>query len=383
MTAATMANRFSFFRLWGLIVKEFRQFIRDHTTFALIIGLPIVQLVLFGLAINTNPKYLPTALVNFDDGPFSRTLIHELENTQYFKFDHVTQSAAEASYLIATHRVLFTLSIPSDFSRKLVRGESPTALLEVDGTDPVSVASAMSASTTLMPSIFKYDLVGPLESLNPKKSAAELRVHVKYNPSAITQYNIVPGLLGLVLTMTFVMVAAMALTRERELGTMESLLSTPLLPMEVIIGKSIPFLVVGYSQVMIILVISHYFYQIPFLGSPVLLLVVTLPFILANLFVGIFFSTIAKTQLEASQSSTFFFLPSLLLSGFAFPFKGMPAWAQYIGNVLPLTHFNNIVRGVMLKGVGMKEVWVDLWPILAFMVVVFFFAVKRYRQTLD
>jgi len=376
-------SSFSWERLQALIKKEFTQFIRDHTTFALVIGIPIVQLILFGLAINTNPKYLPSAVINADDGPFSRTLIHELENTQYFKFDHWPVSEAAANKLITTHQVLFTLTIPPDFSRKLVRGEYPAALLEADGTDPVSITAALSAATNLMATVFQYDLIGPLAYLNPQNGAAELRIHVKYNPSAITQYNIVPGLLGVVLTMTFVMVASMALTRERELGTMETLLSTPLIPMEVIIGKSIPFLVVGYLQVLIILFITRVFYQVPFVGSLFILLLITLPFILANLFVGIFFSTLAKTQLEASQISIFFFLPSMLLSGFAFPFKGMPLWAQWLGNVLPLTHFNNIVRGVMLKGIQFNEVWIDLWPLLLFMFVTFFLAIMRYRQTLD
>lgn len=377
------ADRFSFFRVWGLVVKEFLQLKRDHTTFAMIIGIPIVQLTLFGLAINTNPKHLPASLLNFDEGPFSRTLVHELANTQYFDFNHLPKTEKEANRLIATHQVLFTLNIPSDFSRRVVRGENPAALLEVDGTDPVSVSAATAAVNGLMPTVFQYDLQGPLEYLNPKMGPAEVRIHVKYNPSAITQYNIVPGLLGVVLTMTFVMVASMALTRERELGTMESLLSTPLLPTEVILGKAIPFLCVGYMQVLIVLLIARYFYQVPFLGNPAVLLSVTLPFILANLFVGVCFSTMAKTQLEASQSSTFFFLPSILLSGFAFPFKGMPMWAQWIGNVLPLTHFNNIVRGVMLKGIGFAEAWIDIWPILLFMTVMLIFAIKRYQQTLD
>lgn len=370
-------------RLWGLIVKEFTQFKRDRSTFAMVITLPIIQLFLFGLAINTNPKFLPSAIINFDNGPFARTLIHELENTQYFKFDHVPRSEKDAARMMETHQVLFILSIPPDFSRKLVRGDYPTALLEVDGTDPVSVAYAVSASTNLMSSVFQYDLIGPLDRLNPKNGAAELRIHTKYNPSAITQYNIVPGLLGTVLTMTFVMVASMALTRERERGTMESLLSTPILPMEVIIGKAMPFIIVGYLQVVIVLFISTAFYKIPMLGSWILLLLITLPFILANLFVGILISTLSKTQLEASQLSIFFFLPSMLLSGFAFPFKGMPFWAQCIGNVLPLTHFINIVRGIMLKGIDFSEAWVDLWPILLFMTVIFFVSVNRYHKTLD
>lgn len=378
-----MTNGFSFFRLWGLIVKEFSQFKRDHSTFAMVISLPIVQLLLFGLAINMNPKYLPTALINSDNGPFSRTLVHELENTQYFKFDHYPASEREAKKMMETHQTLFTLNIPPDFSRKLVRGEYPVALLEVDGTDPVSVAYALSASSNLMTSVFQYDLVGPLQSLNPKHGAAELRVHVKYNPSAITQYNVVPGLLGTVLTMTFVMVASMALTRERERGTMESLLSTPILPLEVIIGKAAPFLLVGYIQVIIVIMLAVFFFGVPMLGNPILLFILVLPFVMANLFVGIMISTLAKTQLEASQISLFFFLPSMLLSGFAFPFKGMPMWAQAIGNVLPLTHFINIVRGIMLKGIGFAEAWVDIWPILLFMLVMVFVALKRYRRTLD
>jgi ABC-2 type transport system permease protein len=357
-----MHDRFSFIRLWGLVVKEFTQFRRDHSTFAMVITLPILQLLLFGLAINTNPKYLPSALINFDSGPFARTLVHQLENTQYFKFDHFPASEKEANKLMATHQVLFTLTIPSDFSRQLVRNKRPAALLEVDGTDPVSVAYAVSASNNLMANVFQYDLVGPLKPLNPTVGPAELRVHTKYNPSAITQYNIVPGLLGTVLTMTFVMVASMALTRERERGTMETLLATPILPTEVIIGKAMPFIIVGYVF---------------------LLLIATLPFILANLFVGIMISTLAKTQLEASQIGMFFFLPSMLLSGFAFPFKGMPFWAQWIGNVLPLTHFINIVRGIMLKGIGLAEIWVDLWPLCLFMLLMLFISVKRYRQTLD
>lgn len=378
-----MQDNFSFFRLWGLIVKEFTQFRRDRSTFVIIIFMPIMQLIIFGLAINANPKSLPTALINSDNGPFSRTLVHELENTQYFKFDHFPKTEREANEMIATHQVLFTLNIPPDFSRNLVRGKKPSALMEVDGTDPVSVAYAVAASSGLMANVFQYDLVGPLQALNPTTGTAQLIVHTKYNPSAITQYNIVPGLLGTLLTMTFVMVASMALTREREHGTMETLLSTPILPIEVIIGKAAPFILVGYLQVMVILFIAILFFRVPMVGNPFILLGVVFPFVLANLSVGITISTIAKTQLEASQTSIFFFLPSMLLSGFAFPFKGMPGWAQWIGNLLPLTHFINIVRGIMLKGIGFAEVWVDLWPLLIFMLFMLTIALKRYRQTLD
>lgn len=374
---------FSFFRLWGLIIKEFTQFKRDRSAFIIIIFMPIVQLIIFGLAINANPKYLPTALINSDNGPFSRTLIHKLENTHYFKFDHYPRSESEAKKLIETHQVLFTLNIPSNFSRKLIRGEKPSVLLEVDGTDPISVAYAVAASNGLMEHIFQYDLIGPLRSLNPKPGPAQLLVHTLYNPSAITQYNIVPGLLGTLLTMTFVLIAAMALTREREHGTLETLLATPILPLEVLIGKATPFLIVAYIQVLVILTIATQYFNIPMQGSLILLLCIVLPFVLANLSIGITISTIAKSQLEASQYGIFIFLPSMLLSGFVFPFKGMPAWAQFIGNLLPLTHFINIVRGIMLKGIGFAEVWVDLWPILIFMLIMLMIALKRYRKTLD
>lgn len=383
-----MKYNFSWSRLRALIVKELIQFRRDHSTFAIIIFLPIVQLALFGLAINTNPKYLPTALINFDAGPFSRTLIHDLENTQYFRFNHYPASEAEAIRMMRQHQTLFTLTIPTDYSRKLVRGEKPAALLEVDGTDPVSVAYAVSAANGLMNNVYQYnpfqfDLIGPLASLNATPPPAQLMIHTKYNPSIITQYNIVPGLLGTILTLTFVTVASMALTRERERGTMESLLATPLLPVEVMVGKAVPFIVVGYLQVILILLIATELFEVPMRGSVLLLLVITLPFILASLSVGITISTLAKTQLEASQMSIFFFFPSMLLSGFAFPFRGMPLWAQYLGNVLPLTHFINMVRGIMLKGMRWTDVWVDLVPIFVFMLIMVAIALKRFRRTLD
>jgi ABC-2 type transport system permease protein len=378
-----MQNTFSFYRLGSLVIKEFTQFRRDRGTFMLIVIMPILQLLIFGLAINANPKWLPSALINSDNGPFSRTLVHALENTQYFKFDHYPKSENEANKLIATHQVLFSLNIPPDFSRKLVRGDKPSALLEVDGTDPISVGYAISASNGLLTNAFQYDLIGPLKSLNPQSGPVQLIIHTKYNPTINTQYNIVPGLFGMLLTSALVVVASMALTRERERGTMETLLSTTIMPLEVIIGKATPFIIVGYLQVIIVLLMAIFFFNIPMTGNPILLLTMVFPFIIANLSVGITISTIAKTQLEASQLSMLFFMPSMTLSGFAFPFKGMPNWAQWIGNALPLTHFINIVRGIMLKGIQFSEVWVDLWPILLFILVMLSIALKRYRQTLD
>lgn len=376
-------NRFSWRRLNGLFVKEFSQFKRDYSTFVLVIGIPLIQVLLFGLAINTNPKSLPTALLNSDNGQFSRTLIHEFANTHYFAFDHFPQTEVEADNLIKRHETLFTLNIPADFSRNIIRGKQPEVLLEVDGTDPVSVAYAVQSARDLIPNVFQYDLHGPLQSLNQTQAPINFVIHTKYNPNAITQYNIVPGLMGTVLTITFVMVASMALVRERERGTLESLLSTPITPLEVILGKSAPFFFVGYLQVILILFFATEFFKIPMHGSMLLLLFVTLPFILANLFVGILISTISRTQLEASQIGIVFFLPSLLLSGFAFPFKGMPMWAQTLGNFLPMTHYIYMVRGIMLKGVVLADIWWDLITLTLFMLIILIIALKRYRRTLD
>lgn len=376
-------NSFSWQRLFGLLMKEFNQFRRDHTTFAMIIGLPIVQLLVFGFAINTNPKHLTTALVNYDNGPFSRTLVKGLENTQYFSISDHYKNETAANDAMAANKVLFILTIPSDFSKKIVRGDKPIALLEADGSDPVSIGAAMSSATNLMQSVFQYDFVGTLSSHKSVPLPVELRTHVRYNPEAITQYNVVPGLMGTILTMTLVMVASMMLTKEQEQGTLESLLMTPALPFEVIISKVLPYIVVGYLQVIIIIVLAVIMFNVPVMGNIFLLFLLAFPFILANLAVGMTISTVSSSQLQASQTSTFFFLPSILLSGFAFPFQGMPIWAQYLGNVLPLTHFIAITRGVMLKGITLSQTWPNVWPILLFMLVAFFIAVKRYRRTLD
>lgn len=377
-----MSQHFSFKRLIGLLIKEWHQFRRDHTTFAMIIGIPIVQIILFGLAINTNPKYLPSAVINFDNGPFSRSLIHALENTQYFKFSHANVSEKEAEELITAGKVLFILTIPSDFSNQIVRHQRAEALLEADGTDPTTVAYAVSAATSIMDYAFKYDLIGSLKPLN-KPSQVELKTHIRYNPERISALSIVPGLIGMILTMTLVMVTSMALTREQERGTLESLLIIPVLPVEVIFGKVLPYIIVGYLQAIFILLLAKFLFAVPIRGNIFLLFFITMPFILANLFIGISISTVTKTQLEASQLSTFFFLPSILLSGLAFPFQGMPLWAQWLGDTLPMTHFNNITRAIMLKGSGLVQIWQDLWPILVFMLLALFLALKRYRQTLD
>ena len=376
-------HAFSFRRFWAIAVKEFIQMRRDRLTFGMMVGIPLLQLILFGFAINMNPKHLPTAVFSADNSVFARTLIWALRNSGYFSLVRVAESEAEIESLLKLGQVQFVLHIPEDFSRKLLRGERPNLLLEADATDPAATGYAMSALETLATRVFDRDLKGPLQRLRATPGPVELRTHRHYNPDIITQYNVVPGLLGVVLTMTMVIITALAITRERERGTMENLLSTPARPGEVMIGKIIPYIVVGYVQVLLILLAAKFLFDVPMVGSVPLLLAVMLPFIGANLAMGITFSTLARNQLQAVQMAFFFFLPNILLSGFMFPFRGMPMWAQWIGDVLPLTHFLRIVRGILLKGNGLKEIAPELWPIAVFLVVMLSLGIRRYRQTLD
>jgi ABC-2 type transport system permease protein len=352
-------------------------------TFGMMIGVPMIQLILFGYAINSDPKHLPTAIYSADNSVFSRTIVQAMRNSSYFDIVREPKNEAEINTLLAENTVQFAVTIPVDFSRKLLRGEKPDLLLEADATDPTAVGFAIAAMNALTPVVLNRDLTGPLSKLQANSAPFNLVVHQHYNPENITQYNIVPGLMGVMLTMTMVMITALAITRERERGTMENLLSTPVRPGEVLIGKIVPYIAVGYVQVTLILVAAKFLFDVPMVGSVILLLVMTLLFIVANLAVGITFSTIAKNQLQAMQMAFFFFLPSLLLSGYMFPFRGMPVWAQDLGECLPLTHFLRVVRGILLKGNGMAEIATDVWPIALFCLVMLAIGVKRYRQTLD
>jgi len=374
---------FNFSRFAAIIRKEFIQMRRDRLTFAMMFGIPTIQLILFGFAINTDPKSLPVAIIAADYSPFTRRFVHAMENSGYFRVVRDVKTEEEARQSLARGEVQFVLSIPSDFSRRLVRGERPALLVEADATDPSAVSSAVQVINEISRSVFDRDLAGPLDKLTAKPGPAELRIHLAYNPDRVTQYNIVPGLMGVVLTMTMVVITALAVTRERERGTMESLLATPALPLEVMTGKIIPYIVVGYVQVTVILMAAKVLFHVPMVGSLPLLYFSALCFIAATLAVGITISTLATNQLQAMQMSFFFFLPSLLLSGFMFPFRGMPEWAQTIGSALPLTHFLRVLRGILLKGNTLPDVWPDLWPILAFGVVVMLFGALRYRRTLD
>ncbi|MBL8540687.1 MAG: ABC transporter permease [Burkholderiales bacterium] len=378
-----MRSRFSWSRITAMLAKEFIQLRRDRLTFAMMIGIPLLQLVLFGYAINTDPKHLPTAVLSADESPFSRTFVRALENSGYFRIVESVESEAEADRLLAMGEVQFVVSIPENFSRKLARGERPVLLVEADATDPAATSNALAALLSLNQTALNRDLEGSLGHLRNDPPPFEVRVQRRYNPEGITQYNIVPGLMGVILTMTMVMMTSIAVTRERERGTLENLLATPVKPAEVMAGKIFPYIIIGYVQVALILLAAIVLFDVPFLGSLTLLSFALVLFMAAHLSVGFTFSTIAKNQMQAMQMTFFFYLPSLLLSGFMFPFRGMPAWAQWIGEVFPLTHFLRIVRGILLKGNGLTEITPNLWPIALFLTVVATIALHRYRETLD
>lgn len=374
---------FSVSRSWAIVVKEFIQMRRDRVTFGMMIGVPLIQLVLFGFAINADPKHLPTAVLLADYGAYGRTLLQAIRNSNYFEFVREVKTEQEAEEVLARGEAQFVVNIPPNFSRDVLRGERPAILVEADATDPAATSNAIGSLRVLVTTALQQDLRGALAYVARGDDPIELRVHARYNPESITQYNIVPGLMGVVLTMTMVMITGLAITRERERGTMENLLSMPTRPFEVMIGKVLPYILVGYIQVILILLAAHFLFGVPVYGNIPMLFLSALVFIVANLAMGITFSTLAQNQLQAMQLSFFFFLPSLLLSGFMFPFRGMPQWAQSIGEMLPLTHFLRIVRGIMLKGNGVEEVALQLWPIALFAVSVLAIGVKRYRQTLD
>jgi len=376
-------NLFSWTRFVAVLSKEFVQMRRDRLTFAMIVGIPILQLIVFGFAINTDPKALPTAVLTADASPLSRSFVSAMENTGYFRVNRIVASPAEGERLLQLGEVQFFVTFPEDFSRKLFRGERPVMLVEADATDPAATSNAIAALVALNQSALNHDLTGPLAKMTQGPAPFEMRIQRRYNPEGITQYNIVPGLVGTILTMTMVIMTSLAMTRERERGTMENLLATPVRPIEVMTGKIVPYIIVGYIQVIIILVAAKLLFDVPMEGSLLLLSLALVVFIAANLAVGFTFSTLARNQLQAMQMAFFFFLPSILLSGFMFPFRGMPRWAQWIGEVLPLTHFLRVLRGILLKGNGVSEILPSLWPIGAFLLAAGLLALARYRETLD
>ncbi|UDL87147.1 ABC transporter permease [Mesorhizobium sp. PAMC28654] len=374
---------FSFARLGALLIKEFIQMRRDRITFAMMLGVPLMQLVLFGFAINSDPKSLPAALVAMSNDQYTRAMVSALQVTGYYRFDYVAHSAEEAEALMAKGAVSFVVTIPADFARRVERGDSPQILIEADATDPSAASGAVSTlSTVASQALLRAQGMQETAAENAK-GQLQVVVHQRYNPEGISQYNIVPGLLGVILQMTMVMMTAMALTRETERGTMENLLAMPASPAEIMLGKVLPFLVVGAVQVAVVLVAAKLLFAIPFVGSLTLLLSAVLVFVLSLVLLGYTISTMARTQMQAMQLTFFFFLPSLLLSGFMFPYRGMPGWAQVLGEIFPLTHFLRITRAVMLKGADFSAIGGEIAWLVLFVVVFAGTALLRFRRTLD
>ncbi|MGA9092010.1 MAG: ABC transporter permease [Bradyrhizobium sp.] len=373
-------RRFGFLRRsYAMVVKEFIQLMRDRVSFAMIVVIPVMQLLLFGFAINTTPRNLPTAVLLQEDSDLARSILKALENTSYFHFTREVHTVAEFDDLLTSGKVLFGVEIPRGFERAVRRGDYPAMLVAADATDPVAAGSALSALGVVVQTALAHDLFAG----DPPSLPFEIRAHARYNPAASSRLNIVPGLVGTILTMTMLIFTALSVTREIERGTMESLLSMPITPVEVMLGKIIPYVLVGFIQAILIIGIGVLLFGVPVRGSLFLLALLSTLFITANLAIGYTFSTIAQNQLQAMQMSIMFFLPSILLSGFMFPFMGMPVWAQYIGEGLPLTHYLRIVRAIMLKGAALPNLRYDALALLALTLLAMTIAVFRFRRTLD
>src|SRR3989338_2561187 len=376
-------NAFSFKRWWAIVLKEFLQLKRDRVTFAMMVVLPIIQLALFGFAINTDPKHLPTAVVSYDKSEFTRTFLSSMQTSEYFAIDTQITNPQDAQDALQKGEIQFILTIPPGFTQKLLRGEKPSILLEADATDPITISIALLSIEGIAEQVVKKDLTGSLSGLWSQKKPFDIRVHHLYNPNGINQYNIIPGLMGTVMTMTLTMMTALAITRERERGTMENLLATPARPLEIMTGKIIPYVFIGLIQASLILFASHFVFDVPFNGSIILAYSVALLFIAVNLTIGITISSLAQNMLQALQLTIFYFLPTILLSGFMFPFSGMPTWAQHIGEILPLTYFNRLIRGIVLKNNDFAMLWPNIWPLIIIALVMMTLAVKFYKKTLD
>ena len=373
-------SRFGFWRRsWAMVVKEFIQLRRDRVSFAMIVMIPVMQLLLFGYAINTTPHNLPTAVLLQEDSDLGRSILKALENTAYFRFTREVHDVQEFDDLLLSGKVLFGVEIPRGFERAVRRGDRPALLVAADATDPIAASSALSSLSVVVQTALAHDLF----TGDPPSLPFEIRAHARYNPAAASRLNIVPGLVGTILTMTMLIFTALSVTREIERGTMESLLSMPIRPVEVMFGKIIPYVMVGFIQAAMILGIGVFLFGVPVFGSMLLLTALTTLFITANLSIGYTFSTLAQNQLQAMQLSIMFFLPSILLSGFMFPFLGMPVWAQYIGEGLPLTHYLRIVRAIMLKGSTLQNLQYDTLALIALMLLAMTVAVTRFRRTLD
>jgi len=383
MSPSAPPTAFSFARTVAIFVKEIVQMRRDRLTFAIMLAMPVIQLLLFGYAINTDPRHMPTVVERRDDGPMARSFLASLRASSFFDVVAIVERDGEGERLLRSGRATFLIVIPEGFERRLVRGEHPQILIAADASDPVAAGGPMGALEEIARRAFAPHFEGALAALAPTAAPYEIVPHRLYNPAGVTAFNIVPALLGVILTMTMVMITSIALTRETERGTMETLLATPVRPTEIMLGKTTPYILVGVAQTLLVLAAALFLFRIPFTGSPAAFALAVGVFIFTNLMLGYLISTAARTQMQAMQMTFFIFLPSILLSGFMFPFAAMPRWAQILGEALPLTHFLRIVRALVLKGAGLADIAPAIAPLLAILAVFIGMALLRFRRTLD
>lgn len=378
-----MNNFSSFLRFWAIFKKEFIQIKRDYVTYIFLIGIPFIQVVLFGHIVNTDAKNLPTVILAQDHSPFTNSLIQGFKNTGYFNIIKITQDVKQSEHMIRSGAAQFIITIPNHFGEDIIKNKHPHLLVEGDATDPVVIGNAFNAATTVSKNILDRDLQGPLGVLKSHAPLFQVDTHALYNPGVLAQYHTIPGLLVTILTASLAMMMALSITTEFERGTLEMLLITPINSLEVIMGKIVPNLILGYILFFLMIALSLWMFHVPFVGSKLLLICCALPYIIVNLTIGIAISTVSKSQLQAANMVNAYVLPSMLLSGFMFPFYAMPHWAQMLGDLLPPTHFLRITTEIMVKGSTFSEIWPDLWPILVFLMGIVFISFKYYRKTLD
>jgi len=366
-------------RLWPMLRKEFIQMRRDRLTLGMMVGIPAVQLALFGFAIRTEVRHLPTVVLDESRSAESRSLIAVMRNTGNFDIVGSVTSRAELTDLLASGKAHAAVVIPPEFQRDIKRGRTAQAQIIVDAADPMA-SSAAIAGASLAGAVRGAEIAAGRSGRAPP---LEVRVRPWYNPAMRTEAYIVPGIIGVLLSLTLLLITSMAIVRERERGTLEQLIVTPLSKTSLMLGKILPFVLVGYVQMTVILVLGKILFDIPIRGSLLLLYIVTFGFIVANLGIGLLISTLVRTQAQAMQLGFFMMLPNILLSGFMFPRVAMPEPAQWLGALLPLTYYLEILRGILLKGIGLEYLWRDALVLVGFAAVLVTLSVRRFSKTVD
>ncbi|CAH11887.1 TPA: ABC transporter permease [Legionella pneumophila] len=374
-----MKSHFSMQRLWAIIRKEFLLMKRDPATIVIMAILPLILVCIAGYAINTYPQKVPTVLINLDNTDVTRELVREIQNTGYFSFVASTNDSESAHHLLKTGKAILVLTIPVNFTKALRRNQNPALLLEDGSIDAIASGRAIIALAGLKSSFIEK--MGQ-KGINIPLQRPDFQIinHRLYDPDRVTQFYVVPGMIGLVLMLTMLLITVVVAFRDVQGGTIEYLLASPTRPSEILLGEIFSYILIGYLQLSFGLILSYYLFHVPFIGAPLLLYLCTLPYIVAELSLGLTIATFCTSQFEAVQVINVFIAFSILLTGFTFPIFGMPEWAQYLGLFLPLTHFFKIMFGIMLKGNNFGEIWANLWPLLAYCLTMISLATWRFKR---